>query len=349
MANTDFKKTIKGVVTQLVSILNQRNKDIISRRFGLKTGAKETLESIGASYGITRERVRQIEEASMKQMREHLSEGFETKIKPFVTLVEGIIDQEGGVIREHDLFVKFFDDAKTGSANAGLVFLLSLDSKLKRYIEDEEFNTFWSLNNDKQKEFVTLVTTVVKTLNKHDAPVEDQELSKIFAQLPTKEPLSKIIPNVIAISKEISKNIFNQIGLASWPEIKPRGVRDKSFLVLKRAAQPKHFREITQLINQHGFSKHKANVQTVHNELIKDKRFVLVGRGIYGLSEWGYERGTIKELIANILKKQGPMHKDKVIAQVMSTRFVKPNTIVLGLKDKKLFEHDPKGVVKLRK
>src|SRR3990167_9605437 len=157
-----------------------------------------------------------------------------------------------------------------------------------------------------------------------------------------------MLATYLAVSKRIGKNVFGEIGLTSWPEIKPRGVRDKSYLVLRRETKPKHFREIAELINASGFSNRRAHVQTVHNELIKDPRFVLVGRGMYGLSEWGYEPGTVKEVIANLLKKEGPMHKDDIVARVLSTRLVKPNTILLGIQDKKLFSQNEKGHIALR-
>src|SRR3989338_8041463 len=106
----------------------------------------------------------------------------------------------------------------------------------------------------------------------------------------------------INLSKEINKNIFGEVGLVSWPSVKPRGVRDKAYLVVKRDGKPKHFRDIAKLINSTGFSNRKANVQTVHNELIKDSRFVLVGRGTYGLTEWGYKAGTVKDVLVDLLR-----------------------------------------------
>jgi len=55
MVNTDVR-TLTRTVAALVKTLSPRNRDIVSRRFGLKTGNKETLESIGKSYGISRKR-----------------------------------------------------------------------------------------------------------------------------------------------------------------------------------------------------------------------------------------------------------------------------------------------------
>lgn len=331
---------IKKVVTQLTSVLNQRNREIISRRFGLKTGKKETLEAIGASYSITRERVRQIEEASLAQMRENLETAGGISIQPFVTLAQEIMESKEGVVREDELFARFSGSPHDTPVNAALVFVLTLYGKFERSLEDEKFATFWSLHQTHAEEFRDQVATFVDALEKRKRIVPEAELASFAPDAP--------IESYLSISKEVSKNVFNEIGLSKWPEIKPRGVRDKSFLVLKKEGKPRHFREITQLINTANFSSRKAHVQTVHNELIKDNRFVLVGRGIYGLADWGYEPGTVKEVIASLLRKEGPMPKEKIIAHVMSTRMVKPNTVALGMQDKRLFEENEKGHLTLK-
>jgi len=120
--------------------------------------------------------------------------------------------------------------------------------------------------------------------------------------------------------------------------------------VLKKINSPQHFSEIARLINNANFSNKKAHVQTVHNELIKDPRFVLVGRGIYALSEWGYSAGTVKDVLIDILKKsQKPMPKASLIAKVKDARMVKENTILLNLQDSKTFVKKEDGTYALRK
>lgn len=333
---TEINSQIKKIVSQLIVVLNPRNREIISRRFGLKTGSKETLESIGASYGITRERVRQIEEASLTQIRENLQGEAANRVKPFVVLAKEIMDSQGGIVREQDLFEHFSGNSVETPTNASLVFLLTLVGQFERSLEDDDHHTFWSISEDRAGQFRSDAAQFVSTLEKQGKAVSDAQLA------------NPALASYLSISKNIGKNVFNEIGLTKWPEIKPRGVRDKSFLVLKKEGKPKHFREITQLINTAGFNNRKAHVQTVHNELIKDNRFVLVGRGIYGLAEWGYEPGTVKEVIASLLRKDGPQSKDKIIAHVMSTRMVKPNTVVLGMQDKKLFRETEEGHIALK-
>ncbi|MEK7583599.1 MAG: sigma factor-like helix-turn-helix DNA-binding protein [Patescibacteria group bacterium] len=332
---TESNSHIKKIVSQLTSGLNPRNREIIGRRFGLKTGAKETLESIGVSYQITRERVRQIEEASLAQIRESL-EGAGTQIRPFIVLAREILESSDGVVREDELFSRFSGSSEETPTNASLVFILTLAKQFDRSLEDNDFHAFWSVTPERAEAFRSEVAQFVTMLEKQKQV------------MPESEAMTPSLASYLSVSKNIGKNVFNEVGLTSWPEIKPRGVRDKSFLVLKKEGAPKHFREITQLINSANFGTRKAHVQTVHNELIKDNRFVLVGRGIYGLSEWGYEPGTVKEVIANLLRSEGPQSKDKIIAHVMAARMVKPNTVVLGMQDKKLFQETAEGHIALK-
>lgn len=343
--------TTRGVVGQLLSVLSSRNRDIISRRFGLKSGKKETLESIGDGYGITRERVRQIEEASLKQIKENFNSRTNPRIKPFVDLAENILEQAGGVIKEDDLFAKFSNNANYSPANAALVFFLTLDGKFKRFSEANDFYTFWGLSDQHAETFRTSINSFANALSKNKMPIADSVVVDFYNKsgASLKEISSTAVLSYLAISKNIARNAFGQIGLTSWPDIKPRGVKDKAFLVLKREAEPKHFQEITKLINAANFSNRKANVQTVHNELIKDKRFVLVGRGLYGLAEWGLKAGTVKDVLVDLLKSAGkPLAKTEIVANVLSHRMVKENTILLNLQDSKLFRKSEDGKYILR-
>lgn len=341
---SDLKNTIKETTSKLIAVLNSRNRDVISRRFGLKTGKKETLESIGQSYGITRERVRQIEEASIRQVKDYLASNSDIKVQPYISLAENLLEQTGGVTSEEELFSRYFGDSNKNIANesayASLAFLMVLTGNLKRTHEDDQFNSFWAMSDEHAGAFKNSVSTLIKALSKNDKPVAETAMADFTKKsgVATKFASSIAANSYLSISKEIGKNIFGHIGLTSWPEIKPRGVKDKSYLILKKVGDPKHFREITRLINE-TFHDRKANVQTVHNELIKDNRFVLVGRGLYGLAEWGYKSGTVKDVLVDLLKSSDkPIKKTELIAQVLSHRMVKENTILLNLQDSKTFK-----------
>jgi len=351
--NKNNLSVVTKTVANLVKSIPTRNKDIISRRFGLKNGKKETLESIGQSYGITRERVRQIEEFSLKQLSKSVSSV--PDVARYVSLAKDILGGNGSVMRESDMFKAFSGNDKENVANSSLVFVLALAGEFAspaggpvRFGENDSFHSFWALDKQSADLFRENVSELVAVLERNKSPVNETELVSFAEKNSVKN--SRNIGVFLGVSKELGKNVFNEVGLVSWAEVKPKGVRDKAYLVLKKESQPKHFSEIAKLINATGFSSRKANIQTVHNELIKDSRFVLVGRGMYGLSEWGYKPGTVKEVLVDILK--GSSHsvlKAELVAKVMDARMVKENTILLNLQDSKVFSKKEDGTYALRK
>ncbi len=352
---TNNSVNIKKTVADLLKNTSPRNKDIISRRFGLKTGQKETLESIGASYSITRERVRQIEELTLSQLGQVAAS--HPDVKNYVVLARDILNEHGGVIKERDLFKSFSGGEGDNINNSSLVFLLTLSNELVRSPENDDFNSFWAVNHATLASFVNTTNSLIKVLEKTNKVVSNSDFvflaqkHEVPSFSTTGKPLSEADINlVMAVSKNLGSNIFNEVGLASWSEIKPKGVRDKAFLVLKKSTKPQHFSSIASLINASGFNNKKANVQTVHNELIKDNRFILVGRGMYALSEWGYRAGTVKDVLVDILKNSNkPLAKAALMAKVKDARMVKENTILLNLQDSKTFTKNPDGTYNLKK
>lgn len=348
-----MSKDIQKTVALLLKNVVARNRDIISRRFGLKNGRKETLESIGKGYGITRERVRQIEEFTLKQLSK-LIDG-NSSVANYVNWAKDFINSKSCVVKESDLLKSFSGQESDSVTNASLLFVLAVDGSLVRSSENENFNAFWSADQQINDSFKNTLAALIDSLDKNGKVVSKNDLysfvkTSSVAGFNGGELSESNLETCLAVSKLVSKNIFDQVGLLSWPDIKPRGVKDKAYLVLKMASVPKHFSKIAKLINETGFSNKKANIQTVHNELIKDSRFVLVGRGMYALSEWGYSAGTVKDVLVDILKKsQKPMAKASLVAKVMNARMVKENTILLNLQDSKTFSKKEDGTYSLRK
>ena len=128
-------------------------------------------------------------------------------------------------------------------------------------------------------------------------------------------------------------------GLAKWPAVNPKNIRDKIFVILESKKEPMHFSDIAKEIKESNFKRKNVTIQAIHNELIKDSRFILIGRGIYALSAWGYKKGTISEIIKSILEKSSaPMTREEIVKQVLKVRKVKETTILLNLQNKKLFK-----------
>ena len=305
----------------LLRDLPERQKDILSRRFGL-SGEKQTLESIGSVQGITRERVRQVEEDGLRRLQEKIENHQCQNIFQYFTKELKM----AGSLKREDLLLLQLGGEKFQNH---VFFLLTLGKPFQRVKETEDIYAFWtidknSLNNARQR-----INTFLLALEKKEKPMS----------LPDGTPVS-----CIEISKKIMRGPEGLYGLPDWPEINPKGIKDKAYLVFKREKKPLHFREVAHSIGK------DALPQTVHNELIRDQRFVLVGRGLYALQEWGYAPGVVREVIANVLKaSEKPMDKAEVLQKVLKQRQVKPNTILLNLQDKKYFIRDPEGGYAIRK
>jgi len=212
-----------------------------------------------------------------------------------------------------------------------LYLVLTLGEPYQRFINDSRFNPYWTNNVSARGKAEKIVDYLINEFNKQNRVLNEQEVLDMLAQKHAEAP-SKMFYVVLDISREINKNSFNELGLSNWPEISPQGVKDRAYLVLKKEGKPLHFTEITELINKLGLASRPAYTQTVHNELIKDPRFVLTGRGTYALSDWGYQPGTVEDVIERILRENNrPMTKEEILQAVLNQRQVKPNTILLNL------------------
>jgi DNA-directed RNA polymerase delta subunit len=321
------------VSDDLLKSLDTRSKDIISRRFGLATDAKETLESIGESYGITRERVRQIEAQAKKTLATNLP-----LLKSVEELLETIFIAEGGIIPPERLALLVEERIGSGVKLAIALFYLELLPDYSFVSTDALFLPHWRRASGIPAQAELVVRAGNELLTKAGHPLEEDTFvaaikQRVVSPLETRQLFAWLLA-----SKGMRKNPFGQWGLVGWSEITPRGVGDKAYAVLRQHGKPAHFRDITKLINEALFDRKQANPQTVHNELIKDKRFVLVGRGLYGLIEWGYMPGTVADVLASVLHKSAKaLTREELIEQVLAQRLVKKNTILLSLQDHRRF------------
>src|SRR3989344_9158421 len=87
---------IKGV-NSLLAGFSPRERSVLEGRYGLKDGNSKTLAEIGEEYGITRERVRQIEANTLPKLKENLAN---SEAKNFVELVKTHLKNVGGARRE---------------------------------------------------------------------------------------------------------------------------------------------------------------------------------------------------------------------------------------------------------
>ena len=338
MSTISFKP--KKITKKITSELALRESDVIMNRFGLTAlGEKKTLEEIGKKYNITRERVRQIEDAALTFIKK--SSAYKAEQVVFDE-IKHIMHKLGSIVAEHELLPYMSKDKGTQNH---IHFFLTLGDVFKKHREDDHFHTRYSVDDEMTEKVHTALRKLYASLNDEDLVPETEMIKKFFdhmKELSEEYRDEEMAKRWLSMSKTMAKNPLGEWGKASSPNIRIRGVKDYAFLVMRRHGSPMHFREVADSISKI-FNK-KIHYATCHNELIKDSRFVLVGRGMYALSEWGYKKGIAREVIADILKREGSLSKEDVVQKVNKERYFKKNTILVNLANPKYFKKNKSGL-----
>jgi hypothetical protein len=323
----------KQTTKKLISALSPRSRDVIIKRYGLDKDSKMmTLDAIGKTYGITRERVRQIENHALGVIRK--SEQYKEE-KPTFDEVENIIHDLGGIVSEQDL-LDFVSNNPLIQNHVN--FILVVGHPFVKAKEDSDFKHRWFIDNNLSEKVHNSLKKLYSNL-KNDDLLSEPDIIKLFLEqledVSEKYKREEIAKRWLLLSKKINKNPLGEWGKSESSNITTKGMRDYAYLIIRKHGSPIHFREVAKAITD--VFKIKAHVATCHNELIKDPRFVLVGRGLYALSEWGYMSGVVKDVIKKIIDKNGPMTKLEIVEKLMKERYVKENTIIINLQNPKYF------------
>ncbi len=332
---SSLSPTFEKQMAKFLGELPTRARSVLKRRYGIGEVSCMTLESIGKREGITRERVRQIENDAIRRLKK--SPSF-AEFAPQESAIKGVLASVGGVVAEAD-FLSLPDFRQIKDKNM-LILFCDLSGSIRRRKADDRLHTRWHVSDAPVAGIEAALSAFARSLREHgvtlladDAFVNfTTQLKKTGVIVPDKSPM---LATYLGLSKEIEKNVWDEYGHVSSPFVRPRGMRDSALVALTRAKEPLHFREIAKRIGE--FSNKSVHVQTVHNELIKDTRFVLVGRGLYALKEWGYEPGFVKDVLVQMLSDHA-MTREEILDEVMRRRQVKASTIFINLQNKKLFK-----------
>jgi hypothetical protein len=331
----DYHEATKIILGQL---RRERDRQIIAGRFGFGLAKRQTLEKIGNDFNITRERVRQIEKAAVTKLR-GLDFAELNRANDVITVT---VQNQGGIALIADI------TAALGApeTDSPYILFLSLLSHGVDLIDDDDHlrAAVGLLPVYSKSQVLQLIDEVVASVTAHGKPIT---LPKLRAKLASElEP--ETLEQIMRTSKKLAY-FDGKWGLIAWPEVNPKSIRDKTYLVLARHGRPLHFSDIAHHVRGLGSNKRNVTVQAVHNELIKDVRFILIGRGIYALAEWGYTPGTVAEIIASVLREESsPLHKDEIVRRVLMKRQVKTTTIILNLQEKDQFVRTAKATYDLK-
>lgn len=334
---------IQASVAKILELIEQeREREIITRRFGLYD-RKETLEQIGELLGITRERVRQLEKAILSKLKNSSSEDKALTAKQLEKLFIKHLSEMGRVARVDSLADKIFAKSTNQKEKAHVAFVAALAPNLILLGENDNYHHGVAIAEfGDEKKIRQAIDEIVAIIKKQGSPLTTDQIH---------DQLSYEHPSQVNALASLSKNLAElngHWGLIKWPSVNPRNIRDKIYVILETKGSPMHFSEIADSIKKSEFKRNDVTTQAIHNELIKDSRFVLIGRGIYALSSWGYSKGTVSEIIEDVLRDaKEPLHRDEIVKRVLSSRQVKETTILLNLQSKPKFKRVAKATYTL--
>lgn len=335
-------KDIQSVLKEVLNTIDRdREREIVSRRFGLYD-RKETLEQIGELLGITRERVRQLEKVVVIRLKTAAANGEIAHIAEVQQTILDILENNGHIMRISELAGLLTPDGSKIDQSR-IAFLATLSPNIA--VIEENDNFFGAAGVKKihdEKKIKEQVNKIIEAIKKLAEPVTIEKICEL-----TGEEDGTHAASLASISKQLA-HLNNKWGLVKWPTVNPKNIRDKIYVILQESGGHMHFNEIAEAIRVSTFKRKDVTTQAIHNELIKDKRFVLIGRGIYALQEWGYKKGTVSDMIAEVLEESGePLHRDEIVKRVLKHRHVKETTILLNLQSKSQFRRVAKATYTL--
>lgn len=345
---TALQINLSEVIEDMFLVLTEKEKDVIVQRFSLDNKPRRTLESIGQHFSVTRERIRQIEKIALGKLKRTVQT---TKLNLVNEIADNLIAENGGVLLEVKLvsgilnFIHSSEDVDTNIVSLAL----NINTNLELLEKTNVYSPFWRLRSIDLALINNIINAGIKVLKKKGDVINDTKLVVQIRQVLGDKLVSYSDPMIVStmeVDKRI-KRLDGGFGLMSWRLINPRSIRDKAYIVLKREAKPLHFVDIANKISEAGFDKKVVTVQAVHNELIRYEQFVLVGRGLYALKEAGYKRGTVAEVIEDLLGQKSTMTKQEIIEGVLKQRHVKKGTISLNLQKNPQFVRVGRAVYKL--
>lgn len=317
----------KSISKDLLTGLPDRSSRVLTDRFGLSPkGERRTLDAIGQEYGITRERVRQIENNALATVRDS------SRYRAQIAILDELkreIQALGVIIAENTLLDEL---ARNTLERNHLLFLLTLGHHFDYDREDANYQSRWHVDEDLAKQVEKALETLHDSLDP-DTLTPEEEFLQLFGKhlkaVSVKTKPNEILGRWLALSKRVGKNPLGEWGRMDSPHVRIKNTRDFAYLTIKRNGSPMHFTEVARGIEK--LFKRETHPATTHNELIKDKRFVLVGRGLYALKEWGYEPGIVRDVIRSVIEREGPLSREDIIERVKRERYVKDATIAVNL------------------
>lgn len=315
----------------------ERNTDIVKKRFSLKGETFYTLEEIGDYYDISRERVRQIEEKAVINLRKALAGGL---IKGEVTASDALIleheslkqelyDQDY-ILVEQDVIrsiqEKYAIKEKSAALNVVPLILkifgyFKLPNKISGYPGD--ILSCWCLSESFDRKSIENVFKALKAYRPKANKVKIFDLV-VKAKRDQGERIGKELLHVILKAcpdfQMVDEDTI-EVRFSCLPSL-----AEKAYRVLDRNKEAKHFNDILREVNfqlSGAGSDKMANSRALTNQMASDKRFVAVGKSGFWVLAAGNSTSTkpITELMELYFHQQNkPQSINDIYDYVSSKR-----------------------------
>lgn len=346
ISSSEVKKSFEDVMIKL----SDKEQFVIEKRIWIYW-TKETLQWIGNSFKkpITRERVRQIENSWIKKIGRVVKTSVLWKIQ---TKALELIDLHGGVMLKDKIINTIIKEL--GLSNevnwAILEIIIQSDFEILKSKPKNGAKTYFFKQKISPKLIQAVHSEAIKILRKKKDVMEITELYSAIKNrfAPRIIIESTFIDSSLEVFDDLVKWEENLIGLSRWKILNPKTLKDKTVYVMNKEKIPMHFVDISNKITQYLGDAVKVN--TIHNELIRNNEFVLIGRGIYALKDWGFKSGTVLDVIIQVLQKENQaMSTEQIADKVLKTRRVKKTTIYMNLQNKNVIERVWRNYYQLKK
>ena len=332
-------------------ILNQHSDErlwtIVQRRFGLQDTIQLTLEELGIAFGVTKERVRQLEQIALKELREMLIEDEYTakdyhvrsQVSRTMRLVCQIaVDEVEKAARESVLLQRIKErfDIDPAPVKPSLFLILELSGIERITFDKEALEPIWGIIESSQERKIKKGIEKLDTLLTEEFATPLSEID-ILIHLNKRVRKSKrfsleelgLLIELCSSVKEYSEGFY-------WGKFEHLAGRfNQVERILTERGEPVHIDEITREID-HRLVKHgKRTVEpnNLVNQISRDNRFVPIGRsGEWGLSSWSLNIKTIVDLMKQcLIARNESVTVEEIYAYVSERRPVRRRSVQVYL------------------
>lgn len=325
---------IRAFIDDMTGSLGERPAFVLRERFGLWDGTGETLDDIGNALGVTRARVGQIEAKSLPRLREgywrrpglSLLNGLRERI-----LSAGISSIEFGVL-SHDELKSFLDPDLDASQEEGqrirllafrfLCEVFAIDPTLETRDLLTSSDGLLFISREGEERFRKIETAARTFLTSRGRPVQLFEAVTALRAygVETTEPELDRFGDV---SSAIGVDSSNSLGLRRWKFFRRRNLAAVVHRVLIELSQPTHFSYIADRVNAIAPDRRHRTPQAIASMIQRyPDVFVGLGRGIYGLRDWGISRPPfIKDFLVREIQNHGGKARVSDLVALGSQRY----------------------------